>query len=128
MKRDEDYSKKRRDDILGLLRKRNVLSYEDHNIYHGRLKRFLPSCVPQIRWRCEDYSRSTKFDRAEYQDQKDVLQEKISFLVTLMSSSRHTNLFTGAGVSTGAGVRQRARGSRRREKKHLTTNAKESDF
>ena len=55
----------------------------------------------------------------ELQDREDVLQDKVRerghaqvrYVAKLLQCSRRTLLYTGAGVSTGSGVRQTARGS-----------------
>ena len=60
---------------------------------------------------------------SELYDQRDVLLEKVGFVVKLLLESRHTSLYTGAGVSTSAGVQQIARGSKRRLRRPHTTNA-----
>ena len=124
MKNDLQKEKKRQDTI-GLLVKRMKILPESHNIFHGRLKRFLPSCSPTITWQSQNISIKNRISHSEFVDLRDILQEKVNFVIKLLSESRHTTIYTGAGVSTSAGVRQAARGSRRTVRKSHTTNAKE---
>ena len=115
---------KKRQETLDLLRKRPELRWDNHNIFHGRLKHFLPSCAPLVTWDGGQKSCSGKLSASELQDQRDVLHEKVGFLVKLLLESGHTSLYTGAGVSASAGVQQIARGSKRRLRRPHTTNAK----
>ena len=48
----------------------------------------------------------------EYLDTEQVLQDKVERLAALLKLSRHTVVYSGAGVSTTAGVQQAARGSK----------------
>ena len=116
--------KSKRQETLDLLRKRPELRWDNHNIFHGRLKHFLPSCAPVVTWDDQKYSSGkSKLPASELRDQRDVLLEKVGFVVKLLLESRHTSLYTGAGVSTSAGVQQIARGSQRRLRRPHTTNA-----
>ena len=116
---------KKRQETLDLLRKRPELRWDNHNIFHGRLKHFLPSCAPVVTWDGGGQkSCSGKISVSELHDQREVLHEKVGFLVKLLLESGHTSLYTGVGVSASAGVQQIARGSRRRLRRPHTTNAK----
>ena len=120
----DEKEKKRQDTIESLVKRKKIL-HDSHNIYHGRLKRFLPNCSPTQTWQSPNGSVKNKISSSEFVDQRDILQEKVNFVIKLLSESRHTSVYTGAGVSTSAGVRQTARGSRRTVRKSHTTNAKE---
>lgn len=118
----EKCHKSKRQETLDLLRKRPELRWDNHNIFHGRLKHFLPSCAPVVTWDGQKSGKS-KLPASELRDQRDVLLEKVGFVVKLLLESRHTSLYTGAGVSTSAGVQQIARGSQRRLRRPHSTNA-----
>ena len=121
--------KNKRQDTLELLRKRPELRWDNQNIFHGRLKHFLPSCSPVVTWMCPTSSSGkSKLPASELHDQRDVLLEKVGFVVKLLLESRYTSLYTGAGVSTSAGVQQIARGSKRRLRRPHTTNAQVSGY
>ena len=119
---DKCYSKSKRQETMDLLRKRPELRWDNHNIFHGRLKHFLPSCAPVVTWDDQGSGKS-KLPATELRDQRDVLLEKVGFVVKLLLESGHTSFYTGAGVSTSAGVQQIARGSQRRLRRPHTTNA-----
>ena len=121
----KDEKEKKRQDTIELLVKRKKILHDSHNIFHGRLKRFLPSCSPTQTWQCPNATVKNKISNSEFIDQRDILQEKVNFVIKLLSESRHTSVYAGAGMSTSAGVRQAARGSRRTVRKSHTTNAKE---
>ena len=116
--------KNKREETLDLLRKRREIKWDNHNIFHGRLKHFLPSCAPVVSWECPKPPEKGRLPASELLDQRDILHEKVGFVVKLMTESRHTTLYTGAGVSSSAGVQQVAKGSRRRLRRPHTTNAK----
>ena len=63
---------------------------------------------------------------AELLDRQDVLSDKVLYLATLLRLSRRTVVYTGAGVSTSCGVRQRAQGSSSGTGRSQTTNARPS--
>ena len=73
-----------------------------------------------------DKSKTNHMSGAEFRDQREVLHEKTMFVAKLMRESRHTTVYTGAGLSTTAGVQQAARGGRRpgQHRRSHTTNAK----
>ena len=50
---------------------------------------------------------------SEYEDRPGALEEKVELLVELLGVSRRTVLYTGAGISTAAGIGQAARSSRK---------------
>ena len=73
-----------------------------------------------------DKSKTCHMSGAEFRDQREVLHEKTMFVAKLVRESRHTTVYTGAGLSTTAGVQQAARGGRRpgQHRRSHTTNAK----
>ena len=50
---------------------------------------------------------------AEYRDMAGVFQDKVARLAALMAISKRTVVYSGAGISTSAGVGQAARGEER---------------
>ncbi len=49
-------------------------------------------------------SKCQKIDSTEYHDPEDMINTQISLLATLMKSARHCVIYTGAGISTSAGI------------------------
>ena len=111
---DEPDKERSRAEILSALSRKPEQSEGNINFYHGRMKHFLPSSVPHTTWRCSQVPRRKTtpawLTATEFSDQKEILHEKVSLLAKLMKNSRRTVLFTGAGISTSAGVRQSALG------------------
>ena len=102
-----------RKEIVNLLAKRPRQNPNNNNIFHGRLKHFLPDSAPHIKWSCQQVSKIPNqgwLTATEFSDQKDILSEKAHLLVKLLRNSRKTILYTGAGISTSAGVKQSTRG------------------
>ena len=91
----KSYCERSRDEALELLKKRTELSQNNHNIFHGRLKHFLPQCQPNVSWQDEKKNVKNKMFSAEYVDQPDVLHEKVSFVVKLLQMSRSSTFYTG---------------------------------
>ena len=109
--------------ILLQLSKQNDLDSQSRNIYHGKVYNYvLPA--PRTVWTCSTQSRSGR-NMSEMLDRQDVLADKVLYLATLLRVSSKTVLYTGAGLSTSAGVRQRAPGSTTGGRS-LTTNARPS--
>jgi NAD-dependent SIR2 family protein deacetylase len=101
---------------------------EQPDFVHGRLKHYGPDKVlfpvrcrhrafqgPNVTWSSALPPRGSGAGPAwltasELEDREEVLQDKVRYLAKLVRCSRRTVLYTGAGSSTGAGVRQAARG------------------
>ena len=103
--------------ILLQLSKQADLESHNRNIYHGKIYNYvLPA--PRVFW-----TRRTQVSTVtELLDRLDVVEDKVLYLATLLRVSSKTVVYTGAGVSTSSGVRQRAPGSGK-VGRSLTTNA-----
>ena len=62
-----------------------------------------PTCIAK----CKEVARpgySDGIDASEFQDSKEVMREKVAVLVSLIRSSKNVCVYTGAGISTSAGI------------------------
>ena len=103
-----------RGEILSVLTRKPKQKPDNINFYHGRIKHYLPDSAPHVKWSCTQLPRKKKMPTwltaTEFTDQKDILQEKAHLLAKLMKNSRKTVLYTGAGISTSAGLKQSSLG------------------
>ena len=103
---------------LRQLRTAGPLEPSSPALHHGRLYRSGPPAGPVTVWLSRDSPRSGQDSPAwvtasEFQDTAETLSEKVDLLVDLLRVSRRTILYTGAGISTAAGIRQAARSGRK---------------
>ena len=86
----------------------------DETFYHGRLLTCLLD-VPRVTWGSTAAPSPDMSDcppwltASELEDSPASLEVKVGGLLDLLRASRHTVLYAGAGLSTSAGCRQRAR-------------------
>ena len=103
-----------RESLISKLSARTDTAPGDERFYHGRLISERLE-VPEVTWGStaspsEDMRECPSWlTAAEFSDRPASLEVKVTALLDLLNSSRHTVIFAGAGVSTSAGVRQRAR-------------------
>ena len=103
-----------RESLISKLSARTDTAPGDERFYHGRLISERLE-VPEVTWGStaspsEDMRECPSWlTAAEFSDRPASLEVKLTALLDLLNSSRHTVIFAGAGVSTSAGVRQRAR-------------------
>ena len=103
-----------RGSLISRLSSRSDTAPGDERFYHGRLISERLE-VPEVTWGStaspsEDMRECPSWlTAAEFSDRPASLEVKLTALLDLLRSSRHTVIFAGAGVSTSAGVRQRAR-------------------
>merc|ERR1712115_144512 len=89
----------------------NTTPFLEHNeprFFHGRIYSRSPP-DPEVIWASdepprEDHSAPTWLTASEFEDSKEVLQDKVQKLARLLTLSRKTVVYTGAGISTSAGV------------------------
>merc|ERR1719431_1401897 len=104
-------------DLLDHLSKTSFMDHNNPNFFHGRIYRRSNPPAPRETWKSSDPPR---FDHdapnwltaTEYTDTDSVFQDKIEWLVTLLKNSSKTVVYTGAGISTAAGVEQAANGGK----------------
>ena len=99
--------------------------------YPRRLLSSDPSLTPpSVSWECEwkprtdsDCERSAWLTATEYTDQEEVLGLKVKQLAELLTLSTKTIIYSGAGISTAAGIAPAARSSLDSLASDLTTDA-----
>jgi len=104
-------------DLLDHLSKTGFMDHNNPNFFHGRIYRRSNPPAPRETWKSSDPPR---FDHdapnwltaTEYTDTDSVFKDKIEWLVTLLKNSSKTVVYTGAGISTAAGVEQAANGGK----------------
>ena len=102
-----------REGLLSVLSKRTTLHPGCTAFYHGRLydKEAPP---PKVSWGCTLPPRGNDspswLTASEFEDNLDTLESKAEYLVQLLKFSKRTVIYSGAGISTSAGVKQAARG------------------
>lgn len=101
-------------EVLAHLSRTPFLEPGSPGFQHGRIYRSPPP-APAITWASQD---NPRWDHAapdwltatEFHDTEQVVADKVERLAALLKLSRLTVVYTGAGVSTTAGVGQAARG------------------
>ena len=101
-------------EVLKHLSKTTFLDHKNSAFYHGRLYKTSPP-APIVIWESSDNPRLDHespewLTASEFQDTNPVFQDKVERLLALMRLSKKTVIYTGAGISTAAGVGQAARG------------------
>lgn len=104
-----------KDEILNHLSKTTFLDPEDPNFYHGRIYRKSNPPAPTVTWKSSDTPRNDHgapdwLTATEFTDTDSVFEDKVEWLLALLKISSKTVVYTGAGISTAAGVEQAARG------------------
>ena len=102
-------------DILDHLKENRFLSPEDPNFFHGRIYGKSEPPIPHITWESDaaprhDHGAPDWLTATEFSDTDEVFEDKIEWLLALLKISSKTVIYTGAGISTAAGVEQAARG------------------
>merc|ERR1712013_474521 len=101
-------------EVLKHLAKTTFLDHENSGFYHGRLYKNIPP-APVVSWASSDNPRPdhespTWLTASEFQDTTPVFLDKVERLQALLRLSKKTVIYSGAGISTSAGVGQAARG------------------
>ena len=101
-------------EVLKHLAKTTFLDHENSGFYHGRLYKNIPP-APVVSWASSDNPRPdhespTWLTASEFQDTNPVFLDKVERLQALLRLSKKTVIYSGAGISTSAGVGQAARG------------------
>ena len=104
----------KRTEYLRQLQRAGPLQSDSPALPHGRLYHDCPPAAPLTLWLSRDKPRSGQESPAwvtasEYEDRPGALGEKVE----LLGVSRRTVLYTGAGISTAAGIGQAARSRRK---------------
>jgi len=102
-------------EILDHLKENSFLNPEDPNFFHGRIYGQSEPPIPNITWESDaaprhDHGAPDWLTATEFSDTDDVFEDKIEWFLALLKISSKTVLYTGAGISTAAGVQQAARG------------------
>lgn len=89
--------------LAGFFKANGTLPHTHPLFMHGSLYAGEP-IPPKVLWRSDkkprsDHEASSWLTASEYQDQHDVLQTKVAQLAQLMRLSRHTVVYSGAGIS-----------------------------
>merc|ERR1711915_521180 len=111
-----------KEEILDFLSNSKFLDQEDPNFFHGRIYGKSQPPAPKILWASSetprhDHDAPDWLTATEYIDSEDVLEDKVEWLLALLKISSKTVIYTGAGISTAAGVEQAARGVGGQKKK-----------
>ena len=88
---------------------------DQSNFFHGRIYGKSHPPAPRVTWESSDAPRHDHgapewLTATEFTDANDVFKDKVECLMTLLKISSKTVIYTGAGISTAAGVEQAARG------------------
>eukprot|EP00092_Neocalanus_flemingeri_P036893 GFUD01040158.1.p1 GENE.GFUD01040158.1~~GFUD01040158.1.p1 ORF type:complete len:401 (-),score=89.89 GFUD01040158.1:44-1246(-) len=107
-----------KDEILKHLSSTNFMDPKHSNFFHGRIYRNSNPPAPEITWESSDPPRCDHgapdwLTATEYTDTESVFQDKVEWLMALLKISSKTVVYTGAGISTAAGVEQAARGGQK---------------
>ena len=91
------------------------LSHDEPLFWHGRAYTG-PSILPNQSWNCcqkprDDHEAPDWLTASEFEDVPEVRTVKIAALARLLRISKRTCVYTGAGISRGAGIGQAARGA-----------------
>jgi len=93
---------------------KKFLEHTHPNFCHGRIFR-KPLPVPLVVWKSEkkprdDHDAPDWLTASEFVDQDDAMDTKLSDFADLLKASKKTVVYSGAGISRGAGIGQAARG------------------
>ena len=104
-----------KEEILNHLAKNSFLNPDQSNFFHGRIYGKSHPPAPRVTWESSDAPRHDHgapewLTATEFTDAKDVFEDKVEWLMTLLKISSKTVIYTGAGISTAARVEQAARG------------------
>jgi len=105
----------KREEILTQLSIQEFIDHENPSYFHGRIYKSVPP-LPQVKWECSynprgDMDAPDWLTGTEYVDQELVFKDKIKKLARLLRLSEKTVIYSGAGISTSAGIGQAARGA-----------------
>jgi len=105
-----------RDEVLAALKGRGATSPGDKDFWHGRCCSGWDLPAPKVTWGSkqkprDDHDAPEWLTASEFGDQEAALSAKCEALATLLRMSKRTVLYTGAGISAGAGIGQAARGA-----------------
>lgn len=124
---------KERKELLNQLSKRKFIHHSRKSFFHGRFYEddHSPS-EPDVSWKCDWKPRTDSecdddkswLTASEFTDQEQVLHEKVKHLANLLKLSNKTIIYSGAGISTAAGIAPAARSSSNSFTNDLTTDAK----
>merc|ERR1712198_260816 len=111
-----------KEEILDFLSNSRFLVPEDPNFFHGRIYGKSQPPAPKVLWASSetprhDHDAPEWLTATEYIESEDVLEDKVEWLIALLKISSKTVIYTGAGISTAAGVEQAARGVGGQKKK-----------
>merc|ERR1719481_2084240 len=111
-----------KEEILDFLSNSRFLDPEDPNFFHGRIYGKSQPPAPKVLWASSetprhDHDAPEWLTATEYIESEDVLEDKVEWLIALLKISSKTVIYTGAGISTAAGVGQAARGGDSQKKK-----------
>ena len=89
-------------------------SHDDEQHWHGRCYAG-PQQPPEVAWASElkprdDHEAPDWLTASEFQDVPEVMAAKASQLAAMLTASRKTVVYSGAGISCAAGIGQAARG------------------
>jgi len=101
--------------MVEVLQGKGFLSHDDPAFFHGRGYAG-PLEAPGCTWASDkkprnDHDAPEWLTASEFTDSPEVMRSKVKQLAELMRASRKTVIYSGAGISKGAGIGQAARGS-----------------
>jgi len=114
-------------EILDHLKENSFLNPEDPNFFHESMAKVSHL---SLTWESDaaprhDHGAPDWLTATEFSDADDVFEDKIEWLLALLKISSKTVLYTGAGISTAAGVGQAARGgASQKNKGRCSTDAR----
>lgn len=114
-----------RDQVATALESSGFLNPDHQDFMHGRLvgkltaaERDVPKGFgkPRAKWKSDkpprsDHSAPSWLTATEWEDHETVMQEKVALLARLLRLSRKTVIYSGAGISVAANIRQAAHGA-----------------
>jgi len=121
-----DKKKTYKKDILNHLSGQTFLNPENPNFFHGRIYGKSHPPIPKVTWESPDAPRHDHgapdwLTATEFTDTEAVFDDKVEWLMALLKISSKTVIYTGAGISTAAGVEQAARGCGGHQKKVIAS-------
>merc|ERR1712123_398337 len=121
-----DKKKTYKKEILDHLSGKTFLNPENPNFFHGRIYGKSHPPIPKVTWESPDAPRHDHgapdwLTATEFTDTEAVFDDKVEWLMALLKISSKTVIYTGAGISTAAGVEQAARGCGGHQKKVIAS-------